>query len=274
MLTSTTTPASEILPIFDDLTPDEIHQVFTFSLYSDVPCSSHLFADLIRINRLRALVAAGASVKSFVRPATRQVYRHIAEFSTDGWEEPYGVPDKPEVHLLCRIFQQTILLYGLLTLPPLVPTAAEEAAAEQSSNLLSPDTSGAEAGAGTHESDDGDEDDDGGMLDDDVELVDATPPPSVPALREEIIALMHEVLPLIPKRPTSLAWPLAVIGATLTQESDVAERAFVEKTLTTISTHRDAYYGPTLALEKLRAFWASGKTGWEDCFDEPCSVLA
>ncbi|KAM3441947.1 hypothetical protein MY4824_001361 [Beauveria thailandica] len=277
VLTSTTTPAAQMLTIFDDLTPEETHHVFTFTLYTDVPCSSHVFADLIRINRLRALVAGGASVQSFVLPAARQVYKHIAEFSITDWEEPYGVPDKPEARLLCRIFQKAVLLYGLLTLPPLslppttttttmtMTTPADEE--EESSNLNSPEVSGSEAGI-----------DDGEALHDREALhdgyVDPAPAPSTDTLRVEILTLIREVLPLIAERPTSLAWPLAVVGVTLTSQGDAAERDFVTQTLRRISTHRDAYYGPTLCLDKLHKFWASGKTGWEDCYDEACSVMA
>ncbi|KAM3530085.1 hypothetical protein NHJ13051_001534 [Beauveria bassiana] len=267
VLTSTTTPAAQMLTIFDDLTPEETHHVFTFTLYTDVPCSSHVFADLIRINRLRALVAGGASVQSFVLPAARQVYKHIAEFSVTDWEEPYGVPDKPEARLLCRIFQKAVLLYGLLTLPPLslAPTTTTTTTPtddnKASSNLPSPEVSGSEA----------DIDDGEALHDGDA---DPAPTPSTDTLRVEILSLIREVLPLIAERPTSLAWPLAVVGVTLTGQGDAAERDFVTQTLRRISTHRDAYYGPTLCLGKLHKFWASGKTGWEDCYDEACSVMA
>ncbi|OAR00516.1 hypothetical protein LLEC1_00844 [Akanthomyces lecanii] len=246
VLTSTTTPAAHMLTIFDDLSAEEIRHVFTFTLYSDVPCSSHVFADLIRINRLRALVAAGASIRNFIRPAARQIYHHIAEFSVTDWEEPYGVPDKPEARLLCRLFQQAA-------------SDGDERCHDDNDNDNDDD-------------DDGDADVDGEQQ----QLAQAamTPPPSIEALNGEILALVREILPLIPKRPTSLAWPLAVVGVTLTGDGDAAAREFVTQTLLQISTHRDAYYGPTLALNKLRKFWASGKTGWEDCYDEACSVMA
>ncbi|EGX95520.1 hypothetical protein CCM_00174 [Cordyceps militaris CM01] len=269
VLTSTTTPAAQMLTIFDDLTAEEIHHVFTFTLYTDVPCSSHVFADLIRINRLRALVAAGAPVHTFARPAARQIYQHIAEFSVADWEEPYGVPDKPEARILCLLFQKAVLLYGLLTLPSLSPAPAP---ADQSSTLPSPSTSGAEAG--THASDGERDEDDENYREEDGALLSTTPPPSVDTLRAEILALIRQLLPLIPQRPTSLAWPLAVVGVTLHGEGDAVERDFVLHILHRISTHRDAYYGPTLCLNKLRKFWASGKTDWEDCYDEACSVLA
>ncbi|XWX01806.1 hypothetical protein V2A60_009835 [Cordyceps javanica] len=287
VLASTTTPAAQLLTIFDDLTPDEIHHVFTFTLYSDVPCSSHVFADLIRINRLRALVAAGVSVNGFVRPAARQIYKHIAEFSINDWEEPYGVPDKPEARLLCRLFQLAVLLYGLLALPPLSPAASGPGPGKPSS-LPSPEMSGAEAGQhapGLQDQDQDEEDEEedeeeeegeeeekkeGGASGDE----DATSPPAVATLRAEILTLIREVLPLIEKRPNSVSWPLAVVGVTLTDEKDAGEREFVAQILQRISTHRDAYYGPTLCLRKLQTFWASGKTGWEDCYDEACAVLA
>jgi hypothetical protein len=72
----------------------------------------------------------------------------------------------------------------------------------------------------------------------------------------------------------SMCWPLAVLGASLVHNGCSEARIFVEKSLRSISRTPQVYYGPTMCLVKLMAFWASGKVGWNNCFDEPCSVMA
>ncbi|KAJ2956182.1 hypothetical protein NQ176_g11339 [Zarea fungicola] len=137
------------------------------------------------------------------------------------------------------------------------------------------------------------DDDDADMAMSDIGTTAATTAviPSIEDIRRDLLDTITQVLPLVEKRPSGLTWPLAVLGVSLTSASDgddtgmdvdmdmeadtnSADREFVAKTLYDISLHRDAYYGPVLCRSKLRAFWASGKTGWEDCYDEPCSVLS
>ena len=69
----------------------------------------------------------------------------------------------------------------------------------------------------------------------------------------------------------SIAWPLVVAGVNAAEGSQ-EERLFVEQQLTDMSHETGASY-PLVARDCLHKFWESGKTGWDECFDQPCAIL-
>lgn len=62
-----------------------------------------------------------------------------------------------------------------------------------------------------------------------------------------------------------IAWPLAVAGAALGGPW-VPERLIVNRYLQALAEEGEASHGVVVFLDRLLKFWASGKTGWEDCF--------
>lgn len=62
-------------------------------------------------------------------------------------------------------------------------------------------------------------------------------------------------------------WPLVVLGVQAV-DGGADMRTFVRKHLINLSTVSGTY-GPLAAKEVLESFWASGKTGWDACFDKP-----
>ncbi|KAM0668102.1 hypothetical protein MY8738_000861 [Beauveria namnaoensis] len=92
-------------------------------------------------------------------------------------------------------------------------------------------------------------------------------------LRQELMQLMREALGVL-RSKAALCWPVAVAGVAVADGSD-EDRELV------LSTFRDSegepmecFYVPKHYIEKLRGFWASGKRGWEDCWDEPFAPMA
>lgn len=65
----------------------------------------------------------------------------------------------------------------------------------------------------------------------------------------------------------SAAWPLTVAGAALGC-GPKAQQAAVDRHLQAISNLYSSSRGTFVTLQCLQKFWASGKTGWEDCFTE------
>lgn len=64
-----------------------------------------------------------------------------------------------------------------------------------------------------------------------------------------------------------MIWPLILLGVEAVH--GIAEmRAFVTTQLTELS-YDVGTYGPLTANGVLESFWASGKTRWDDCFDQP-----
>lgn len=85
--------------------------------------------------------------------------------------------------------------------------------------------------------------------------------------REHLLHLLDtssEFMPLL----DHILWPVIVAGAAVATES-VEKRMLVE--MYWLNSVRDPYTGgcTRIALATIRKFWASGKTKWDECFDEP-----
>ncbi|OAA69829.1 C6 zinc finger domain protein [Cordyceps fumosorosea ARSEF 2679] len=93
------------------------------------------------------------------------------------------------------------------------------------------------------------------------------------ALREELLQLMRESFAILPSK-AALCWPVAVAGVAVADGSE-EDKVFI---VSTFQTEQDkvpeCWYVPKFYIEKLRGFWASGKLGWEDCWDEPFAPMA
>ncbi|THC87327.1 hypothetical protein EYZ11_013228 [Aspergillus tanneri] len=64
-----------------------------------------------------------------------------------------------------------------------------------------------------------------------------------------------------------LLWPTMVLGVEAVDGGAVM-RFFVQRSLIELSVSRGTY-SPLAAKEVLESFWASDKTGWDACFDQP-----
>ncbi|KAM3441442.1 hypothetical protein MY4824_001566 [Beauveria thailandica] len=99
----------------------------------------------------------------------------------------------------------------------------------------------------------------------------ATTSPGVASLRvsqrTELLACLRDTWPALPAT-TNMSWPLLVAGVAAA-DGPVEDREFVARCLDKTWRSPLGNVAPLLVLEKLRAFWKSGKRGWEDCFDEP-----
>ncbi|OAQ96193.1 hypothetical protein LLEC1_03077 [Akanthomyces lecanii] len=71
---------------------------------------------------------------------------------------------------------------------------------------------------------------------------------------------------------TSLCWPL-IVGGVAVAGGAAEDQDFIEKSLLSIWALPNTSACLIMAIRKLRPFWASGKTGWEDCFDMPVACV-
>ncbi|OAA37971.1 C6 finger domain protein [Beauveria brongniartii RCEF 3172] len=85
--------------------------------------------------------------------------------------------------------------------------------------------------------------------------------------RTELLACLRDTWPALPAT-TNMSWPLLVAGVAAA-DGLAEDREFVARCLDETWRSPLGDVAPLLVLEKLRAFWKSGKRGWEDCFDEP-----
>lgn len=87
------------------------------------------------------------------------------------------------------------------------------------------------------------------------------------ALRWRLQAILNEVS-LSPSLKLSMLWPLVVLGIEAASSGSLEIRAFIARQLPELSRYAGTY-SPLAAKGILEAFWDSGQTRWDDCFDKP-----
>ncbi|OKL56122.1 hypothetical protein UA08_08707 [Talaromyces atroroseus] len=90
------------------------------------------------------------------------------------------------------------------------------------------------------------------------------------ALSQQLQSFLGEAL-LSQKFERIIIWPLVVLGAEAVR-GDAAMRDFVRKGLLEVSGYTGTIT-PRMAKSVVERFWASGKTRWDDCFDESYMFL-
>ncbi|KAJ6786648.1 hypothetical protein PWT90_03588 [Aphanocladium album] len=202
----------------------------------DMPCPTKLFLAIIHITRHRVLAAHQKDGVTSRRrrlpltpPTVTAIYKDISAFDVDAWTKEVEIDDLPLSHLLARIYQTAVLLYGVLTLPP----AASRRWAASQPRL---------AGRGPLDS---------------VRV----------SKRDELMKQMREFWSQAPDQ-TAICWPLAVAGVALV-DGELADQIFVETCLYGMWMSPGTNSSPFECRRKLLEFWKSDKTGWEDCFNEP-----
>ncbi len=225
-------PIENQISACSDWSTDDLYNVYSSNLYSDVPCPTDLFLDIIRITRLRSLFGAGASLKKVVLPVARQIFRDIEDFSPDEWNEPYPLPKTTKQFLIGRIFKSAVTLYCLLSMPETAAVFQPDGKASYSASCR--------------------------------DLVRA----SRSDLMKHIAVATKELPSKIP-----LAWPVTILGVAYA-DGTKEEKETIEGFFRGVIDMSYIESGPAHGLAKVKKFWDSGKTKWEDCFDEPCTVLA
>ncbi|XWW92754.1 hypothetical protein V2A60_000680 [Cordyceps javanica] len=240
---NTTSPASKQVPGFDAYTDQDVEFLSALDLNPDLPCPPALLVALKNLTQLRGRIAQGRCPKSVANASVRELFRKISAFDHEAWAKTITFEVAATVSTLGRIFQVAVRLYGILSLPP----SATVSWALACGYPRLPDLSMYESVRVSH--------------------------------RRELLGLLYPFRGTF-KKVLALSWPVTVAGVSLAGPgagpggSYAQDRRFIAETLLDMWTSRLARCGPILCLEKLRAFWASGKTAWDDCFDEPVPPLA
>lgn len=116
---NTCSPATDQIAGLDAWSEEEFLTVYPFTFYFEFGCPTQLALAILRITRLRVLVAAD----SLVTPDPLSSLAHVAaddlhDFAVDDWREPYRIPAEPLRELLARMFLTATILYAVLSLPP------------------------------------------------------------------------------------------------------------------------------------------------------------
>ncbi|KAK8054599.1 hypothetical protein PG994_009666 [Apiospora phragmitis] len=98
---------------------------------------------------------------------------------------------------------------------------------------------------------------------------------ATPAQRATHVQFLHLCLAdaaEIPSLKSCILWPLVVLGAEAAGcENSTEMRTFVAEQLEILSRHSGTFV-PLTAKRVLEAFWRSGETGWDACFDRPYAL--
>jgi len=86
-------------------------------------------------------------------------------------------------------------------------------------------------------------------------------------MQSELLQGLLEESLLVPKLRWFLLWPLVILGTQATSGDCTVRRIFVQNKLSEMSRFIGVS-SPLVAKDVLERFWASGKTGWDDCFDK------
>lgn len=224
---------------FSSLTDGDIKAAYGGLIISAMPCPPHLFLAICHITELRVQVAAGdagPALQSRMEAISNSINNHdlIAVWPTKHGKQ---VTDETNIKAMVdELFQLAVRLYGILTL--VEPVDRKPSIASAAGDSSKPKQS------------------EDGLRD---------------LHRRELISRLRSVWHNI-EDAGSLRWPFIVAGVAVA-DGAAADQEFVADALRLIWASPIPNWGAFKCLEKLRKFWASGKTGWEDCFDEPVPCL-
>ncbi|KAJ6779758.1 hypothetical protein PWT90_06290 [Aphanocladium album] len=238
MHADTTTPARHQIGGYDMITDKQLAVILGAATSPATLCPTALSISMVHTSRLRAALAKkhnGLDKDSIAREVKR-IFDAITQFNPEEWAaQPIftGNTQAQVLPTLGRIFALAVRLYGVLTLPQSAVVSWVLSSGKQHETMC------------------------------DLEIYDSLRVWQ----REELLALTRQSWDYL-KTTTALRWPLIVAGVALADGSP-EDQDFVDKSLMSIWNLPNTAACLLLAIQRLRSFWASGKTEWEDCFDTP-----
>ncbi|KAJ3495897.1 hypothetical protein NLG97_g3058 [Lecanicillium saksenae] len=116
---NTCSPATDQMSGLDDWSTDDILSVYPFTFYFEFGCPSRVALAIIRITRLRVLVATDdREASKALKSIAREIAQELHDFAPDAWKESYRIPKEPLRSLLAGMFKVASILYAVLSLPP------------------------------------------------------------------------------------------------------------------------------------------------------------
>ncbi|KAJ6783076.1 hypothetical protein PWT90_06076 [Aphanocladium album] len=237
---NTTTPALRHSLGYNNYTDNQL-EVFLddteFDSEMPFPVGQKLL--LIHLTRLRYQVATSAISQSRAASIVLELFRRLSSIDVASWAHRIGGFGPAANQALARIHHDAVWLYAILALPRRVLLRWAETQPLLASDGGSP-------------------------------IPDALDRQRV-LYRSRLLARIRRLHPEL-EYPAALSWPLVVAGvaaAAAAADGPEQDRDFVDGSLYAIWQRPVGNPCAFLCLTKLRAFWASGRTGWEDCFDEP-----
>lgn len=233
---NTTTPALQHILGHKDYTDDQL----TFFLHDDHFVAEQPFPLALRIiqiniTRLRHQVATGTTTSEAVSRIISGLFDRLGGIDLAEWVQKIAGFDATTNQALAETYRDAIWLYAILALPQ---PAMQRWASEQpplAQSLLS-----------------------------DIDAYNY-----VRSLyTSRLLAALRSIFPCLPYLAAA-GEALVIAGVAVASCGGKEDQEFVDQGLHAIWLLPVGSGAIALRLQKLREFWASGKTGWEDCFYEP-----
>ncbi|KAJ3496908.1 hypothetical protein NLG97_g2304 [Lecanicillium saksenae] len=237
VLYNTTTPALRHCLGYDDWTDEQLeilllhgHQIIPERAFPTLQ-----MIVLIHLTRLRYKIATSAcdAPREPLAAVIDAHYQKLHSIDEDGWASRTIGFGTTHHKALAEIHRLAIWLYAILTLPR--PAVLQWAEAEISLQPYDAETNAYDRVRALYRS----------------------------KLLRSIRGLFHEL-----KYPRAVCWALIVAGVAAV-DGTAEDRAFVDDCIYSVWLSPHGGGGLFPSLQKLRKFWDTGRTGWEDCFYEP-----
>ncbi|KAJ6783926.1 hypothetical protein PWT90_11129 [Aphanocladium album] len=236
---NTTSPASMQLRGFEAYTYEDIAKLANVLGTQTFRTPASLLTATQNISQLRSHEADNTYTDPAMKMAVRDVFNRIVAFDGAKWAVDMKYKEVEKITVGAHILQEAILLYAILSLPRSAVVSWSEAAGSR-------ERSGSQTSAF-------------GRL--------------LTVHRRRLLDLLRPYQGSFESR-LDLNWPLVVAGVSLGGDgSSVNDRGFVADSILGIWRNPITRCSPLVCLGKLRAFWESGKTAWDDCFYEPTPCL-
>lgn len=230
---NTTMPSKKAFTEYDNYTDDEIKTILNFEFDEEIPCPLDIRLVIIHATRLRHKLATTTDYLSKSTKTIHGFFDTLTEFDIKAWagnDNPLGEASAQDMGELYRL---AAWQYAVLTLP----SSATRARA-QNDELRRIQTENSK-------------------------LQDLSQTSRKSELMQKIRTTFVKA-----EYPVAFKWPLLVAGVAAA-DGPTEDQAFVEECLQTLLDHPLSDGGLFLCLQRMRDFWESGKTAWEDCFHEP-----
>lgn len=238
---NTTCPANQKVQGADRFTDEDIEALMKFDPTQVEPCPVVFHLARVHITRLRFTLSEYKTSQEQINLALKvlEIFDRICLFELEPWiKEKFGDKDQEKqdyARIMARIYAVAIRLYGILTLPRSAVIAWVASSADiRSAYPILPDLGIYESLRVHH--------------------------------REGLLQMLRKQWDG-DKLKHWLGWPFLVLGVAVAD--DVENQRFVNNSLLEIWKIPSVTNSFISVLDKLRVFWASGSTEWDDCFDEP-----
>lgn len=243
MVINTLSPPGQQLPGPLRLDDEEIRIMYSAHVWGGFPCPTEMFVALIHLTHLRTQAFTGELTEAAMTAQVNLILNTVSTVDVNDWMQMAATYSSNTAEL-AEVFRMAIVLHGILALPRRAVVSWARLSSEHTHITSRDDKMSVRLDAYMS-----------------VRL----------AYQKALLQAMQELAPKVSCR-CCMSWPLLVTGVAVSDGHLDSVKAFVEESFQMIAAEPAEGGCALLTLRKFRAFWATGKMGWDDCFQEPFIV--